>query len=80
MSRKDISDWMVVKAYHEAHGNYSIWPETLLGEWTGEPLKVCYAAMERAMQHGLIEYGVTLRAGWLTPKGKAVLEQIGARP
>ena len=76
MSRKDISDEMVVKAYHDAGHSYSIWPETLLQEWTGEPMKVCYAAMERAHGHGLVEYGVSLHAGWLTPKGKAVLEQI----
>ncbi|MCJ2131584.1 hypothetical protein [Methylobacterium sp. E-045] len=40
---------------------------------TGAPWKVVDAAIERAYDHGLIEFGVTMRSGWLTDKGKALL-------
>ena len=32
-------------------------------------------AMERAYDHGLIECGVSLRTGWLTAKGEALLAE-----
>lgn len=51
------------------------WPYDLLAEWTGQPIKVCYRAMERAEERGLIEYGTSLRTGWLTEKGKALLQK-----
>lgn len=47
--------------------------ETLVIE-TGQPEKVCYRAMERAADRDLIEYGVSLRTGWLTDKGKALIK------
>lgn len=50
------------------------WPYEALAASTGQPEKVCYRAMERAERRGLIEYGVSLRTGWLTEAGKALLE------
>ena len=50
------------------------WPYETLAARTGQPEKVCYRAMERAERRGLIEYGVSLRTGWLTEAGKALLE------
>jgi len=49
--------------------------DQLLVKWTGEPIKVCNRAMERAEDHGLIKSGVSLRTAWLTPKGKELLAQ-----
>lgn len=40
---------------------------------TGAPPKVVYAALERAANRDLIEYGVSVRSGWLTDKGKALI-------
>ena len=75
MSRKSVPDELVCKAIKERLN--SGWPPIctleLLQTWTGEPEKVCYAAMERADDHGLIEWGVSLRTAWLTDKGKALL-------
>ena len=75
MARKDITDLMVCKAYQEARKPpiLRLWPYDLLSEWTGEPVKVCHRAMERAVMHGLIEVGVSVRAGWLTEKGIQLL-------
>lgn len=77
MSRKDITDVMVCLAYRHAkqlrEAVGEMWPEELLQLGTGEPEKVCYRAMERACQHGLIEYGVSLRSGWLTDMGKELI-------
>ena len=75
MSRKDISDLLVVKAYAEYSKNLGKFPYEILSEWTGQNEKVCYRAMERAYKHELIEYGVSLRTGWLTDKAKALLEE-----
>lgn len=40
----------------------------------GCPEKVAYSAMERAYDRGLIEYGVSLRTGWITDKGIALFQ------
>ncbi len=38
---------------------------------TGQPYKVCLRAAERACKRGLLEYGVSLRTGWLSGDGLA---------
>ena len=79
MARKDISDLLVIKAYFDYKDNYSKkWPYEILAEWTGQPEKVCYSACERALKRDLLDYGVSLRSGWVTEKGKKLLEQKGA--
>src|SRR3990167_9143890 len=50
------------------------WPYKTLEQWTGQPQKVCYRALERAAERDLIDYGVSLRTGWLTDKGRALLD------
>lgn len=50
-------------------------PIELLADRTGEPYKVCYRAAERAARHHLIDVGVSLRTGWLSDEGVALLEQ-----
>ena len=52
-------------------------PYDLLQVRTGQPEKVCYRAMERADRHGLIGVGVSLRTGWLTDAGYALLSDEG---
>jgi hypothetical protein len=75
MARKNISDKAVCEAYRAyAEDPSRNSPERYLMTLTGEAEKVCWAAMERALERGLIDYGVSLRAGWLTEKGKALLE------
>jgi hypothetical protein len=60
-----------------------VWPEDILVERFRCPVKVAYAAMMRACDNGLIEYGTSLRGGWLTPSGieflraQAAAEKIG---
>ena len=39
----------------------------------GCPVKVAWAAIEKACGNGFIDYGVTDRSGWLTEKGKRKL-------
>jgi len=85
VSMKDISDELVCKAVAEfkkdsetrtsfIEGTFK-WPYDYLHDWTGQPEKVCYRAMERAEENGLLEYGVSLRTAWLTDKGKALLAE-----
>jgi len=81
MSVKDISDKQVCEAYAEKerqHGpdfeyDYEF-PYVILQRMTGQPEKVCYRAMERASNRGYIEYGVSLRTGWLTDEGIRLLK------
>jgi hypothetical protein len=73
MATKDITDEMVCRAFAAYQADLSRWPYELLAEWTGQAEKVCYRAMERASSRNLIEYGVSLRTGWLTDKGKALI-------
>lgn len=80
MSVKDISDKQVCEAYAEAErqrgpdwNRHYDFPYVILQRMTGQPEKVCYRAMERASDRGYIEYGVSLRTGWLTDKGRALI-------
>jgi hypothetical protein len=77
VATKDVSDVEVLRAYRDWRADprchHERWPYDLLVERTGQPLKVCYRAMERADRRGLIDYGVSLRTGWLTPEGAALL-------
>ena len=86
MSTKDVTDKMVCDAYAEMHrqryqgpdkpwANYE-YPYVILMRMTGECEKVCYRAMERACDRDLVEFGVSLRTGWLTEKGKALASEI----
>lgn len=74
MATKDISDAQVCRAYAEAKSIPGVFAETILMRMTGQPEKVCYRAMERAERRGLIEYGVSLRSGWLTDAGMQLLK------
>jgi hypothetical protein len=77
MAAKDIPDYLVCRAYVVSYGD--TFPEQYLAQQTGQPEKVCFAAMNRAFKHGLIDYGVSLRSGWLTEAGKLLLKiQSGA--
>ena len=80
MATKDVTDLMVCEAYAEAErqrgGEWSNdyeYPYDILMKQTGECFKVCYRAMERAADRRLVECGVSLRTGWLTEKGRALL-------
>lgn len=73
MASKDISDLVVCQEAAEwmADRTYNLIER--LQASTGEHVKVCYAAAERACDRGLLEYGVSIRVPWLTDKGKALV-------
>lgn len=75
MKRSDISDIQVVAcaASYQSQTPVSSFVTDLIVEETGAPYKVAEAAMERALDHGLIEYGVSLRTAWPTREGMALL-------
>lgn len=81
MATKDISDVDVLLAYGDAKalresGTIVVWPEDLLTARLEQHEKVCLRAMERACKRGLIEYGVSLHAGWITDDGRRVLQEF----
>jgi hypothetical protein len=49
------------------------WPVDILIEQFGVPRKVAEHACAKAHDKGLIEYGISLRSGWLTDKGRELL-------
>lgn len=73
MATKDITDWQVCEAFaaYQAHG--LPFADERLRQSTSQPDKVLLSAMERACRRNLVEYGVSLRSGWLTDRGKALL-------
>lgn len=75
MANKAISDALVCLAYAMARRSDSKWPDWFLHDWTGQPEKVCIKATEKADRDGYIDYGVSLRSGWLTNKGIDLLVQ-----
>lgn len=81
MATKDICDRQVVEAFIvcEEHNNSNpvehwVNPQEALSARTGQPLKVCRAAIDRAFDRGYIDYGVSLLRGWVTEKGKELLK------
>lgn len=85
MTRKDISDVEVCKAYKEykrlvdtipvlSFAVFPPFPYEVLAKKFDCDEKVAYRACERAEDRGLIEYGTSLRSGWLTNKGKDLLK------
>jgi hypothetical protein len=80
MKRSDITDVQVVQAALALHAEPSHrdapFIDARLMEATGAPIKVVYAAMERAESRGLIECGVSLRTAWVTDEGRALLEAL----
>jgi hypothetical protein len=73
MATKDITDLQVCQAYAEWTEKREQMVDSLLMRATGQPEKVVYRAMERADRRGYIDYGVSLRSGWLTDKGRELV-------
>lgn len=72
MATKDITDVQVCAAFafREAFGGDAV---EYLRKGTGHPYKVCLRAAERALRRDLIDYGVCIHSGFLTPKGSDLL-------
>ena len=75
MKTSDITDKMVCEAVAEYQSDpyNKPFPYEIIAQKTGCVEKVAYCAMERADDRGYIDYGVSLRTGWLTEKGKELL-------
>jgi hypothetical protein len=71
--RSDISDLEVCKAVQKYQNTLGDFPYQTLAKKFSCNEKLAYSACERAYDNGLIEYGVSLRTGWLTDKGKELL-------
>ena len=65
---------MVLSAYLESKKTNKF-PHEIIQENTGYPLKVIWSAIERDFDNNYIEYGVSMRTGWLTEKGLEYLKK-----
>lgn len=70
MAMKDISDAQVCMAAL-SHGDRPC--HEFLSEMTGQCEKVCWLALERADNRGLIECGIGLHRPWITSSGYSLL-------
>ena len=81
VQRKRVSDLDVLLAYIESREytdkNIWIYPYDILQEKHGCCFKVAYRAMERACDRGLIDWGITLRSGFIITEGYDLLEKNG---
>ena len=73
MKRSDITNEKVCEAVEQYQKDKDKFPYEILAEKFNCSEKLAYSACERAAKNGLIEYGVSLRTGWLTEKGKEIL-------
>lgn len=71
--RSDITDIDVCLAVEEYQKEKNLYPYELLADKFNCDEKLAYSACERAFNHDLIDYGVSLRTGWLTEKGKQLI-------
>lgn len=69
MKRSDIPTKAVLRACHRFHNYNDSPPWIKLMNQFNAPEKVVYAAMERDVNKGFLDYGVSLRTSWVTPKG-----------
>ena len=74
MQAKDIPDSRLLKLLHAQRHGYPFAYRVLYDE--GVPPKVVEAKFGRFFRRGWIEYGVSLRTGWLTTKGEDALRAI----
>lgn len=74
MQVKDISTLQVLEAYDRPKA--SDYADDRLIAATKAPPKVAQRAMERELAKGLVDYGMWLRGGWLTDKGRQQLETL----
>ena len=73
MKRSDITDLDVVVACANRE-KYQFISDKLKEKFPLYPIKVIMSAIERASDRRYLDYGVSLRTGWLTDNGKALLE------
>jgi hypothetical protein len=74
MKRSDIPTIEVMKAYHQySTDRFGDFPTKILMDKFNAPEKLVYSAIQRDYDNGLIEFGVSLRTGWLTDKGVELL-------
>lgn len=73
--RSDISRRTVLEVYARPSRTRGPADEAIMRE-TGAPEKVVWAAMMREDDLGHIDYGTSLRGGWLTASGVAALNDI----
>jgi hypothetical protein len=72
----DISEFELLEYIQKRRQNWELPTPDLVWMERGFPLKVVYAKLQKLLDRGLIEYGVSLRTGWLTPAGERRLEEL----
>lgn len=74
-SRKDIPTIEVLKACDSFHSGDNKNGLEILREKFKCPEKIAFAAIERDLGKGLLNYGVSIRTAWVTDKGKEVIKE-----
>lgn len=76
MKRKDIPTISVLKAYKKMEDTVrGKFVDEILMEEFNAPEKLVYSAINRDYDKGFIEFGVSIRSGWLTESGEKYLNE-----
>lgn len=83
MARKDISDEMIIRGilawneeYKKPFNMFRPPFDEYLERITGQPNKVCFAALYRANSRGVIDYGTSIRFPFLAQGAKIQKEEM----
>lgn len=79
MKTADIPSLIVLRAFADRRINGLMVDDALAVIFPSAPEKVIWRAMEREEMRGHVDCGVSLRGGWLTEKGIAMLESLTAK-
>jgi len=74
--RSDIDTLIVLMGCYIAHQKRDCMSFEAIYQLKPAPLKIIYAVMEREVNKGLLDYGVSLRTAFLTEKGLEVLHTL----
>lgn len=79
MATKGVTDVMICRAVYQIHQTGFLPSKrfyaalSLLQETTGQSVKECQAAINRAINSGLVDWGIHNSIGWLTKDGIKLL-------
>lgn len=78
--RKEITQRMVLEAYAQRDVRRHIYGPDILRRDIPAPNKVIHSAIKRELDRGMIEFGISLKTGWLTYAGEARLAELRGAP
>lgn len=77
--RKEYPRLLELAAYDQLTDGNIVWPYHAIMKISGQSEDVCLELCEQAEAKGLIEYGTTIKGGWLTEQGEKIFQTSGLK-